>query len=141
MPGTVAFSADRSLVALGSGPEVQLWRLTGPGPERLGTPLTGHDHDVGSLAFAPDGHTLAVVSGFDKPVLLWDITDPAHPLPLAQPAVARSDSDYFHSAAFSPDGRTLAIAGSDPPPVSWSPSAPGAARRTSGTSPSRRRCG
>jgi WD40 repeat protein len=37
-----------------------LWNLTDPAhPGPLGQPLTGHTGEVWSVAFSPDGHTLA----------------------------------------------------------------------------------
>ena len=39
---------------------VRLWNLTDPAhPAPLGQPLTGHTSTVFSVAFSPDGHTLA----------------------------------------------------------------------------------
>ena len=72
-------------------------------PHPLGQ-LTGHTDSVGSVAFSPDGHTLATGSD-DNTVLLWDVTDPAHPIRSANPD--RPHRPVF-SVAFTPDGHTLA---------------------------------
>ena len=50
-----------------------------PGP--LGQPLTGSTVAVDSVAFSPDGHTLASGDG-NGTIRLWDIPDPAHPRPI-----------------------------------------------------------
>ena len=64
---------------------MRLWNLTDPAhPEPLGQPLYGHTARVTSVAFSPDGHTLASGSG-DDTIRLWNLTDPAHPAPLGQP--------------------------------------------------------
>ena len=43
-----------------------LWDLADRAtPRRLGEPLTGHTDAVTSVAFAPDGRTLATVDGDD----------------------------------------------------------------------------
>ncbi|MBV9031315.1 MAG: TIR domain-containing protein, partial [Pseudonocardiales bacterium] len=46
--------------------------------------LTGHTSGVYSVAFAPDGHTLASAS-YDDTVRVWDLTDRTHPSPLGPP--------------------------------------------------------
>ena len=70
---------------------MRLWNLTDPAhPGPLGGPLTGHTNTVWSVAFSPDGHTLASGSG-DGTVRLWNLTDPAHPRPLGQPLTGHTN--------------------------------------------------
>jgi WD40 repeat protein len=65
---------------------------------------------VYSVAFAPDGHTLATAS-WDQTVRLWDLTDRAQPSPLGAPLTGHTSGVY--SVAFAPDGHTLATASRD----------------------------
>jgi WD40 repeat protein/energy-coupling factor transporter ATP-binding protein EcfA2 len=70
--------------------------------ENLGKPLVGHSEWVISMAFTPDGKTLASGSS-DHTVRLWDV---ATRQPLGEPLVGHSERVI--SVAFSPDGKTLA---------------------------------
>jgi WD40 repeat protein len=70
------------------------------------TPLTGSsddDQNVTTVAFRPDGHTLATGGGRLR---LWDVTNPRAPARTA----SIDDDQNVTAVAFSPDGHTLATA-------------------------------
>ncbi|HSZ30685.1 MAG TPA: WD40 repeat domain-containing protein, partial [Pseudonocardiaceae bacterium] len=91
------------------------------GNTALSTPLTGHTDWVNSVAFSPDGHTLASGSS-DQTVRLWNVTDPAHPTPLSQPLTGHTNA--VRAVAFTPDGRILASGSSDGTVRLWNVSHP-----------------
>jgi WD40 repeat protein len=82
----------------------------------LGTPLTGHTGFIYTVAFSPDGTTLATGSN-DNSAILWDIRDIQHPQRLG-PALT-GHTAQVSSVAFSPDGKHLATGSDDNTTIIW----------------------
>ena len=75
--------------------------------------MWAHSDSVRSVAFSPDGKTLATGSA-DRTVILWDV---ASRKPLGEPLKAHSDAVW--SVAFSPDRKTLATGSRDTTVILW----------------------
>ena len=75
--------------------------------------LSGHTHDVNSVAFSPDG--ILASGSTDGWVLLWDPNSGAS----IQSLWANGHDEAVNSVAFSPDGEFLATGGNDDKIIFW----------------------
>lgn len=101
--GTVPAIAERGDVPqLGA---IRLWDLRGPEP-RMRMDLAGHAYGILSVAFAPDGETLAS-GGFDRSAMLWAVSG------ARDRATLEGHGAWVASVAFSPDGSVLATGSHD----------------------------
>ena len=98
-----AFSPDGSTLVTGSWRgELNLWDVASATHK---AEFLGHVSGIFSVAFSPDGKTLA--SGGEDKLYLWDIDSGARKLSII------GHTDGVYSLAFSPDGRTLASGSSE----------------------------
>lgn len=101
----VALAPDgKTLAAQYGKSDIKLWDVTS-GREKL--TLKGRERTVWSLAFAPDGQTLASGSEGPGDLILWDISSGK-----AMKTI-ESGQNGLRSLGFAPDGRTLASGGGD----------------------------
>ncbi|MDP6636746.1 MAG: protein kinase [Phycisphaerae bacterium] len=109
-PTCLAFAPDSSLLAVGMG----YWRSSSPGMVKIWSvkarkwmmPLAGHRRSVASVAFSPDGSTLAT-GGWDSTAKLWNVKTGQEILTL------KGHQSRLTMTPFSPDGKILATASWD----------------------------
>ena len=94
-------------------PAVFLWKLDNPSQPHMLTGLLG---GVTSIAFSPDGRLLAMCSGYERGVRLWDFRSGRYAV-VTNNSRPRSDRSPPH---FSPDRTTLAGVGGDGKARLWS---------------------
>jgi WD40 repeat protein len=104
---------DDKLLASGGGDTVSnvlIWSLeTGEVVRTL-----KHNNKISSVAFSPDGETLASATSFDKDVFLWSVATGERTGEL------KGNTDSIFGIAYAPDGTMLASAGVDQAVRIWS---------------------
>jgi WD40 repeat protein/ferric-dicitrate binding protein FerR (iron transport regulator) len=95
---SLAFSSDNQILATGSDGHVDLWD-SHSGKKRTSHKWTGEG--VHTLAFSPDGRTLAMGGKNSRGARLWEVHTDRF--------VQLGGGGMIHRLAYSPDGQTLAL--------------------------------
>ncbi|MEU9380192.1 WD40 repeat domain-containing protein [Streptomyces sp. NPDC048279] len=124
----VSFSPDGRFIACAVDRTVIIWDLRDLARPSRCARVTHHRHlwrsgPVLSVMFSPDGRLLASGSDGDKNTgVLWDVSEPAHPVRTAvvrpqvrewPKALSAGGAPAVHAVGFSPQGRLLATGSGD----------------------------
>ena len=101
--------ANARLASLGGDNTALIWET---GLQNPALTLTGHENDVGSVAWSPDRTQIATAS-MDGTARTWDAQS-GKPL-----QVFKGHEGWVNQAAWSPDGKRLATAGEDGKACLW----------------------
>lgn len=96
---STAISPDGKILAIGSDKQIQLWELT---KGQVLKTLEGHNGNIWSLTFSPNGETLISCSG-DSTIKLWNVRT-------GELQRTLSHENWVNFVAISPDGETLVSA-------------------------------
>jgi WD40 repeat protein len=116
---SIAFARDGKIVAIGQGETKIVLRDVKTG-QAIRTIEVPPRNGTGSLAFSPDGHTLAVAGRSSR-----DPGDAHHPVRLLDAATGKEvaafkgHERFVHAVAFSPDGRSLLSVSADATGLIW----------------------
>jgi dipeptidyl aminopeptidase/acylaminoacyl peptidase/mono/diheme cytochrome c family protein len=105
--GSLAYSPDGKLLALGSYKEV---RLVDAETRAAVATLSGHAEEVRAVAFSRDGKYLAAAGGLPArggEVKIWDVEKRAAIVTI------KGHADCIYAVAFSPDGKLIATSSYD----------------------------
>lgn len=95
----VTFSPDETILASGAYDDVVLWDVNSL---QKTTALKGHNGQIDTVVFSPDGQTLAAFAMYDKTIQLWNVSTGEEKFKL------NGHAEKIHSLAFSPDGTKIA---------------------------------
>ncbi|MBI5566577.1 MAG: WD40 repeat domain-containing protein [Chloroflexi bacterium] len=115
----VTLSPDGQTLALGHADgTIGLWEVSDPQtPTLLSTLFFAHQDQVNSLAFSPDGRTLATGSQEDLAIIVWDVSNLRAPVKLG-PAISTAPW-AVPGVAFSVDGDRLLAGTVDGTVTTW----------------------
>ena len=123
----IAFSPTGDVLAMvGIGNIVDLYDVANPTTHAVAFSTFSVD---GTLTFAsptvlalsPNGRMLAAVTASQRTIWMFNIANPAHPVPYATPVVpAITAQPGYYAAVFTPDSSTLVLAGSGGEVTWWS---------------------